>query len=143
MTLRLEIENLLAHVERDFHPPLSETVNLAEYAEKLSQKATNFAIYSEGELAGLVAVYCNDLVNKVAYLTLAAVRKEHRGTGVGSGLLHNAVGYLTRSGFEKLRLETYKTNAGIVAYYARFGFVVTSETDKSVFLELNLGRCAA
>jgi ribosomal protein S18 acetylase RimI-like enzyme len=143
MTLRFEIESLLAQVERDFDPPLSETVDLAAYAEKLALKATNFALYSEGQLAGLVAVYCNDLVNKVAYLTLAAVRKEHRGAGVGSGLLQDAIGYLRRRGFEKFRLETYKTNAGIVDYYGRFGFVIARETDRSVFLELDLaGRGA-
>jgi len=140
MTLRPDIQNLLVQVERDFHPPLSDTLDLATYAEKLSQMATNFAMYSQGELVGLVAVYCNDLVGKMAYLTLAAVRKDHRGSGVGSGLLQNAVSYLRTAGFRKFRLETYKTNAGIVDYYARFGFVVTGETDRSVFLELDLTR---
>jgi len=143
MTLRLDIEHLLAQVERDFQPPLSATLDLGAYAEKLSQKATNFVMYSEGELVGLVAVYCNDLAGKVAYLTLAAVRKEHRGSGVGSGLLRNAIGYLTRIGFEKFRLETYKTNAGIVDYYGRFGFVTTRETERSVFLELDLADSRA
>ena len=138
MEFAFEIETLLKAVDGDFQPPLSSSVNLAEYARKLCSKATIFSVHENGQLIALMAVYSNDLVSKIAYGPMFAVAHSHRACGLGTNLIKTTIDYLKKKGFKTFKLEVYKTNPRAITLYKRLRFVVVTETDKSVFVEINL-----
>ena len=51
------------------------------------------------------------------------VAKSHRGRGIGTALLEQAVAWGRRSGVRKLELHVFPWNAPAIALYERFGFV--------------------
>ncbi|CAM4159671.1 GNAT family N-acetyltransferase [Roseateles saccharophilus] len=136
----LEIESLLKEVDDEFIPSLSSLVNLAEYSQKLHKNATIFSNHDRGKLVALLAVYRTDTVNKVAYCPMLAVAKTHRSYGLGASLVRSAIELLKKTEFRIFRLEVYKTNLGVLAFYKKLGFSIESETESSVFLELNLDQ---
>lgn len=138
MKFNLEIEGLLKKIDSDFIPPLSSSVNLADYSNKLYENATIFSVHDKGELVAMMAVYCNDVINHIAYGTMLAVAKTHRIYGLGPNLIKTTVDYLKKSGFKIFELEIYKTNPRVVVLYKRLGFSIKSETDTSFYLQLVL-----
>ena len=52
-----------------------------------------------------------------------AVAADHRGRGVGSALLAEAIVWARSVGVEKLVLSVYPHNTGAIALYRKFGFV--------------------
>jgi RimJ/RimL family protein N-acetyltransferase len=46
----------------------------------------------------------------------------HRGRGIGTSLLHQAVAWARESGVRKLELHVFPWNDGAIALYERFGF---------------------
>jgi ribosomal protein S18 acetylase RimI-like enzyme len=138
MSVAEDIKDLLVEVDNDFTPHLSDKLNLDVYCRKIAEKAVLFTVREAGKISGLVAVYCNDAAADSAFVTMVAVRKAARSTGLGTALLRNSIAYAARAGFKTMRLEIYKTNPGLRFYYGRLGFTVSNESDMSVFMELDL-----
>ncbi|MCV2369882.1 GNAT family N-acetyltransferase [Roseateles oligotrophus] len=138
MNFPLEIEGLLKEIDGDFVPPLSSSVDLTEYSNKLYNKATIFSVHDKGALVAVMAVYCTDAVNRVAYGTMLAVAATHRIYGLGPNLIKSTLDFLKKSEFKVFRLEIYKTNPRVITLYRRLGFSIASETDTSVFVEKKL-----
>ena len=138
MSVAKDIQDLLVDVDDDFFPRLSASLDLAAYSQKVAEKAVLFAVYEAANLNGLVAAYCNDVASGSAFITMVAVRKSARSVGLGTSLVKNTIDYAGKAGFKTIRLEIYKTNPGLRSYYGRLGFTVASESEKSVFMELDL-----
>ena len=60
----------------------------------------------------------------VAKLERFAVRKAHRGSGIGTQLVHAAISHAEQAGFSTQKLHA---QAHLETYYARFGFRSTGE----------------
>lgn len=60
----------------------------------------------------------------VAKLERFAVRKAHRGQGIGTQLVHAAISHAEQAGFSTQKLHA---QAHLETYYARFGFGSTGE----------------
>lgn len=138
MEFTSELEFLLQEIDADFDPPLSSSINLANYAKKIHKNATVFSVHEDGKLVASMAVYCNDPSQQVAFVTMLAVAKSHRSHGLGSNLIKTMVDYLKKRFFKSIKLEIYKTNLRAINFYKRLKFTVVSETDSSVFVELVL-----
>ncbi|WP_198120662.1 GNAT family N-acetyltransferase [Massilia rhizosphaerae] len=138
MSVAEDIKDLLVEVDNDFTPRLSVKLDFDVYCRKIAEKAVLFTVYEAGKISGLVAVYCNDSAVDSAFVTMVAVRKSARSTGLGSALLRSSFAYAAKAGFKTMRLEIYKTNPGLRSFYGRLGFTVASESDVSVFMELDL-----
>jgi ribosomal protein S18 acetylase RimI-like enzyme len=134
------IEELLNNISEEFNPPLKESINIKQYSEKIIKNATILSIIDSGELAGFMAVYCNDPAKNVGYGTMLAVSKTHRIYGIGPQLIKMTVDYLRKRGFKKFSLEIYKTNPRVIVLYKRLGFSIEKETEKSVFVYKNLSE---
>jgi ribosomal protein S18 acetylase RimI-like enzyme len=138
MSVVEDVKDLLVEVDNDFKPSLSTKLDLDIYCRKIAEKAVLFTVYDAGKMTGLVALYCNDSAADSAFITMVAVRKTVRSTGLGTALLRNAITYAARARFKTVRLEIYKTNPGLRSYYSRLGFAVAGESDMSVFMTLDL-----
>lgn len=133
-----ELEFLLQEIDAEFDPPLSSSVNLANYAKKMYENATIFSVHEGSKLVAVIAVYCNDSSQQAAFVTMLAVAKSHRFHGLGSNLVKTTIDYLKKKFFKSIKLEIYKTNYKAVSFYKRLQFAVIGETNRSVFVELVL-----
>lgn len=133
-----EIVQLLNEIDNDFEPRLSATLDIVSYAEKLFKNATNFSIHDSGKLVGLMSVYCNDEVNRVAFGSMLAIASTHRIYGLGPNLIKSTLDYLKKKSFKAFRLEIYKTNPRVITLYKRMRFHVVSETEHSVYVQFDL-----
>jgi len=89
----VEIAEHLSCCDADFVPPLSSRVEINSYAKKIVSKATRFEAWSEGTMVGLAAMYCNDLENRIAYITSVSVLKEWMGKGIAARLMNLCIKY--------------------------------------------------
>ena len=96
MTFATDFELLLQEVDYDFVPPLSSSVDLGNYAQKIYENAAIFSLYDEGKLVAALAVYSNDPNREVAFCTMLAVGKSHRNCGLGSNLVRTTVDFLRK-----------------------------------------------
>lgn len=133
MNLSKLIQDLLFDISDDFIPPLSTSVNIENYSDKIVTNATILSIFDCGKLAGFMAVYCNDPEKQVGYGTMLAIAKSHRSYGIGTQLIKMTVEHLKKRGFRKFCLEIYKSNPRVITLYKRLGFAIERETASSVF----------
>jgi len=136
--LREQLIGLLEQVDAEFEPPLSQRLCITTYVDKMLVNAVLFPMLDAGRLAGFVAMYCNDAVGRIAYITMVAVDPASRATGVGSGLVRSAIAHAQRVGCNKVALEVYKSNLSALRLYTKLGFSVARESSSSAFLELPL-----
>ena len=132
----LEIAKHLLHCDADFIPPLSNRVDINNYAQKLASKATKFEAWSGGRLVGLVAAYCNDQENRLAYITSVSVLKEWMGQGIAANLLKQCITHAKDAGMQQISLEVASNNQPAMGLYEKNGFVA-GQTN-TPFVNMNL-----
>lgn len=117
-TLDLEsVHTLLQKCDEEFVPPLSQTMNLKQYAQKLSEFAQFVLALDKGEAAGFVAYYLNDEGHFI-YVPLIWVSREHQRKGVGQKLIAQ-LSDLSLIGYSSILLEVLKTNTTALAFYKK------------------------
>lgn len=127
MNLRLDsagAEVLLAHLraaDAGFVPPLSQRVDLADYARKLATHARRIEAWESDALVGLIAVYANDAAQG-GFITNVSVLPSHHGRGIAGELLRRTLALATEWRLPRLRLEVYADNTAALALYRRHGF---------------------
>ena len=137
-----EIADHLSCCDADFVPPLSGRVEITGYANKIVSGATRFEAWSGGALVGLVAVYCNDLENCIAYITSASVLKAWTGKGIAARLVGQCVEHAKASGMRRISLEVASRNTPAIRMYEKNGFAAgkASAPFVSMSLDLNSGE---
>lgn len=123
-------KQLIEHLEickNNFIPPLDKTVDISSYAKKINELSINFEAWAGNVLAGLVAVYFNDYVNRTAFITNVSTVKQYSGNGIASRLLQNCIHHAEHNSFKYINLQVSKDNAGAVALYSKSGFVKIME----------------
>ena len=133
-----EIAEHLRRCDANFVPPLSERVEIAEYAKKIVTSATRFEGWAEDVLVGLVAVYCNDEIKRIAYVTSVSLLEEWRGKGIGACLMNNCLRHATVSGMQRIRLEVDSVNLPAIKLYKKLGFAVLEQNARVVAMGLRL-----
>lgn len=73
-----QIVYLMGQVDNDFSPPLSTNIHFESFAEKIINNAVIFQMCDKGMLVGFVALYCNDFLNKTAYIPMIAIHNQYR-----------------------------------------------------------------
>jgi ribosomal protein S18 acetylase RimI-like enzyme len=126
------VDHLVRHLracDRAFMPPLSERLDIGDYAVKLAANATRFEAWLGDELTGLVAAYCNSADKGTAFITSVSVLVQQQGKGIAANLLEHCIVYVRNIGFIRMELEVDNRNETAMALYKRFGFVSTRTTD--------------
>lgn len=127
------IFTFLSEIDLDFPTPLSQRIDLKDYSKKLVSYATIFKISHDDEIIGMVALYCNNVEDRYAYIPLLGVLKDFRGLGISSMLMKLAINYAKKLGFRKLGVHTENDIA--LKTYLSLGFQVI-ENQHRKYLEL-------
>ena len=131
------LEHLIA-ADPEFRPPLRNRVELNTFASKIVTKATRFEAWSNTELIGLVAVYCNDQKNKVAFVTSVSVLKQWMGNGIAERLMTRCVEHARISKMQEISLEVAPDNSPAIQLYSKVGFVASTAHAASLKMCLSL-----
>lgn len=119
-----EIAEHLACCDADFVPPLSGRVEINDYAKKIASKATRFEAWSGDTMVGLVAAYCNDQEQRIAYITSVSVLRQWTGKGIAMNLVKRFIAHAKASGMRQINLEVASDNEAAINLYEKSGFVV-------------------
>ena len=120
----VQITDHLLCCDTDFVPPLSCRVEIKDYAKKIASKATRFEAWSGGIPVGLVAAYCNDQENRIAYITSVSVLKEWMYKGIAASLVGQCVEHAKVSGMRQISLAVAAENTPAIKLYEKSGFIV-------------------
>lgn len=133
------IAALLRACDAGFVPPLSSRVDIDAYAAKLAAHARLLAAWEDGELAGLVALYCNDLAGRTAFVTSVSVAPQHTRRGIADRLLRQAIELARAAGMRDAALEVDGANLPAIALYLKHGFAPAGQaTGGTLYMRLRL-----
>jgi ribosomal protein S18 acetylase RimI-like enzyme len=133
-----QIAGHLLRCDGDFVPPLSGRVEIKDYAQKIFSKATRIEAWLDGALIGLVAVYCNDQENRIAYITSVSVLRVWTGKGITTRLLDQCVEHAKASGMRQINLEVAGDNVRAIKLYEKRGFIAGKAMAPFVTMSLYL-----
>ena len=122
-----DVYNHLCSVDIDFVPPLSSTLSIDLYAEKLVSKANRCEVWIGNLLVGLIAYYNT---GDGLFISNFSVIEEHRGTGV-SRLLYRYYQTVT-SDVHVTTLRTSIHNVRAQKFYESIGFSVLSRFNDEI-----------
>jgi ribosomal protein S18 acetylase RimI-like enzyme len=117
----------LSRCDNSFVPPLSSRVDIGNYARKIASRAECFEAWENGELVGLIAVYCSAPDQDAAFITNLSVLSEYRGKGIASRLMYNCIAHLRGLGVARIELEVGEGNKAAIALYERHGFTINHQ----------------
>ena len=89
-----ELKKHLLQCDSEYVPPLSDRVDIASYAHKISVNTVRFEAWSDPGLVGLVAVYCNNIVEHAAYITNVSVVQQWQCHRIASSLIDQCLWYV-------------------------------------------------
>lgn len=133
-----KLYDFLCRVDKDFPTALSARIDLRGYAIKLAEKAFLSATIRDDRIVGLVAIYCNDIENRYAYIPLVAVDRDYRGQKISKSLMTCAIIYAKDNGFNILGLHA--ENPIALKLYKTLGFSIIQESGPRKYLELDLSN---
>ena len=115
------IESLLKKVDENFYEHLNSRVVIKDYAEKLSQRATNIFILDASVDIAHAAFYSFDHESKI-FLSSIAVISEYEGKGVGCYLLDVVENYSINHEVSIIELEVDSRSSKLKEFYKKRGF---------------------
>ncbi|WP_171017167.1 GNAT family N-acetyltransferase [Pseudomonas sp. G(2018)] len=140
---KASVEQIAAHLlacDPVFVPPLSGRVDIGSYASKIAEKSTRFEGWVEGELVGLVAVYCNEKANPLAYITSVSVLSQWGGQGIASQLIKCCIDHVSKLGFVQIELEVDERNQAATHLYQKHGFKIKKKDACSATMCLTMAK---
>ena len=117
----------LKEVDSLLIPPLSSRVDLAEYAERVCNRAILFVAKDGEEWVGVEAVYFNEYP-EYSFTTHLSVKKEYQNdSNVGIELMLRQLRYLKAHRTKGLRFTIRKSNTQLLNYHLKTGGKIIAE----------------
>ena len=132
-----EIFEHLRECSNLFIVPLSNYVNIGDYAHKIRKNATTIEAWVDNVLVGLIAIYLNDVNNKEGYITNVSVSKEFQNKGISKTLLLNAIKIAKFNKFKKIKLRVHKHNLPALELYKKYDFKIERE-EKNLLIMIKM-----
>lgn len=133
---KIDISNHLKYCNTNSTFFLNNQININDYTNKIISKSTRFEAWINKKLVGLVAIYCNDFLSSIAYVTNVSVLIEYRNLGISSNLLKKSMIYCKNMGFSKIELHVSTKNQTAIHVYSRLNFIII-DTFEDKFLMVN------
>lgn len=125
----------LKEIDNDFSPSLSEKVVLSDYVDKILKKACLVIESYKDDICGLIVLYCNDFINKKAYISLVGVAPKYRNRGIAKMMIEKAIHIAANKEMEIIGIHS--NNSIAIHMYEKFGFKII-EPGERVYMELKL-----
>lgn len=119
-----DIVDHLTLCDAAFAPPLSQRVDIGDYAAKLSANAMRFEAWDDETLIGLVAAYPDHTHGRM-FISNVSVLPEWRGHGLAAGLVTRCGDAARDLGLRSMELELGAENVAARRLYDKLGFVST------------------
>jgi ribosomal protein S18 acetylase RimI-like enzyme len=104
-------------------PPLSQRVEIAQYADKLHRLATRYEAWEDNQLIGLVAAYPGTAANPEWFLSNVSVLPAMTGRDIATNLLLRLIADARAGPGSCIRLEVGRENHAAQKLYSKLGFV--------------------
>ena len=92
-------------------------------ALKFTNRANVIIASENGEVAGFLAYYSNDLVTRSSYISMIVCRARFQGSGLGTRLLQYMIDDCIKRDFYNIKLEVATSNIAAIGFYVKRGFV--------------------
>lgn len=112
--------------------------DVANYVDKIITHAEIVTWNEHGRIGAFVAIYCNDLSNKIAFITMVAVADCHRGRGLATALIAAALAVARSRSLRTCRLQVRQSNLPAMKLYRRLGFYPTDDDNGLITMEVTL-----
>jgi len=133
------IYNILKKLDTEYTPSISESVDsLEKYAAKISEFAEVFFVVNHFEDIGFCAIYCNNKVEKVAFITSIAIMSKFQGKGISSNLFKEVYKFVNSLEFNKIELEVNKGNLKAIKFYEKKGFKKKKTKESSIIMSIKI-----
>lgn len=124
-----------------YYPPIWERVDAYDtYLSKVASLATTLVVKIDGQVAGGISFYDNDVKTKCGFITQLITAPRFQGRGVGTKLLAECEVECKRRGMKKLCLEVRRGNEDARRLYERCGFRVCGKTETGWLMKKPLGQ---
>lgn len=135
-----EVASHLWRCDVDFIPPLSSRIEIGNYAAKIVSNATRFEAWFGSNLVGLVAIYCNDKKDFLAFISNVSIQKDMSGKGIARNLLQQSIEYVMTLGVKNIILKVDISNSRAIRLYEKIGFIpdIKNENESNIFMNLKL-----
>ena len=130
-----EVLQILNQGENDFHPPLSQSIDIVSYADKLSTYADFVTIWDGDSIVGCIAYYSNDK-GKYIYISHFWVNGKFQHRHYGQRMLEALIDSNSKK-YNEIRLEVVKDNPAFF-FYQKKGFVIQEDRGSKLLLVLSL-----
>ncbi len=115
---------------------INKRINIDKYVHKIYRCGHRFEAWANGNLIGLIAIYCNDPLRRAAFVTSVSVLVTWRGRGVASHLVECSLDHARELAFECISLEVDINNFIAISMYKKFGFKSNRVTQSSLSMDL-------
>lgn len=130
------IREFFYRTDKEFDVPLSQKVNIDEYASKLYTYAEFFVCYDDDKIIGMICCYMNRPPK--AYISHVCVDSGHQGKGIFKELFALVKKECSIKSIEMISLEVNKNNYNAQQIYKKLGFVDSNKTEHSTYMKLDL-----
>ncbi|MCM1261869.1 MAG: GNAT family N-acetyltransferase [Butyrivibrio sp.] len=132
---RMEKRKIIEVCNTAFSVGMLRLSNIEDVFNKIDKNAVFIAAYDKNMPVGYVAIYANDYVSKIAYISMIAVLENMQRKHIGSELMNRCIVEATKNNMEYIRLEVHKSNQKAISFYEHYGFEFETEcSDKSNYL---------
>ena len=121
-----------------FNQDYNNPVKLKELANKYAQFSIFLKADIDNEIKGFCSFYCNDTINKTAFLSIIVVSKTSQGNGIGHSLIEKMKTICKEKGMKNIKLEVNKNNHAAIDFYKKHGFSLISESDETGYYICNI-----
>jgi ribosomal protein S18 acetylase RimI-like enzyme len=133
-----QILELFSGCGEEFNQRLCSSVDVFNYVDKLLLRAELFEAWKDSVLVGCVAVYCNDPLQHIAFISNVSVLEQFQRIGIATLLINSCLAYLRLQKFQSVELEVARVNEKAFIFYTKLGFIEKRKTNISSFMFLGI-----
>lgn len=133
-----ELRNVMTEVDNAFVVPVFKRSNGEELFRKILKNAEVLVAYMDHSVVGYTAMYANDSISKMAYITLIGVHPDYQRMGIGAKMLQECEKRAITFGMTKIKLEVKTANTASSFYYKQGYYNVGDTSKDSSFFEKSI-----
>lgn len=134
-----EIQTIMIKCKDSFYSAKAKNIDFIEaLSEKFCLNAEFYVALDKDEVLGFIAFYCNNIKEKISFISMIIVNSISQGKGVGTLLLKKVINICNEKSFKTIRLEVDNNNKRAIGFYEKKGFKKIKGNENSSFYELEL-----